>query len=149
MTPERAEKYFVKQICYWGEKLRIPIEKTFRDNRLWVSARVKWSYGKNYITYNSKHLMNWNIDGLKYIIFHELGHLKYRLPYRNKKQKITSERNAEKFALRMLKKYYPTVYKRRLKHLKKELNATLDYPKHYDYYYEAFKTIPEYKGEEQ
>lgn len=147
MTPEHAEKYFVKHMTKWGIKFGVPLEEIARDNRMWFSARVKKYYGKHYCWYNSKHLAEWETN-MPHIIFHELGHLKNYIPYtKSIKKKVKSENIAEKFALQMLKKYYPKLYKKRLKRLPKKLKEIKsDYPKEMQYYYDAFKTIKEYQG---
>ena len=146
MTPEYAEKYFVKHMTKWGIKFGVPLEKIKRENRMWYSAMVQQYYGKYYCWYNSKELATWE-GQMPHIIFHELGHLKNYIPYTDSiKRKIKSETLAEKFALRMLKKYYPKLYKRQVKQLPnklKRIKAT--WGKDYQYYYEAFKTIKEYQ----
>ena len=147
MTPDNAEKYFVKHMIYWGNKFKVPLETILKDNKMWFSAEVRKYYGKNYCWYNSKQLACWG-NRLPHIIFHELGHFKNYIPSTKcEKLKIKSEYLAEKFALKMLKKYYPKLYKQQLKRLPKKLKEIkYEWSKNKQYYYEAYKQIPEYQG---
>ena len=81
-------------------------------------------------------------------LFHELGHAYYLHHYKTIKQKIKAEKQAEKFALKQLKKYFPLYYfqiipcrKSLLKTLKKVHKKYV----HLQPHYYAYKQIKEYR----
>jgi len=135
-------------IPFYCRKFKLSNISIKKDNRILASARVKYRKNGGIIIFNNKRLSNdKNYDWGLSTMFHELGHLKYRLSYFTKKQKILSEYKAEIFAIKQMKKYYPKRHKRLIKSM---LKNTLSYYKEdFPIHYEAFLKIREYQIKEK
>lgn len=140
-----TEKIFEKLIPLYCKKFKISKVTLKRDNRIWGSAFVNWKNNKNIITYSSKHLDSYgSYDWVLSTLFHELGHLKYKLPYKTKKEKIFSEYKAELFGVKQLKKYYPIKSK---KHILFMIKYALPlWEKKHSIHYQACIKIKEYQS---
>jgi len=55
---------------------------------------------------------------------HELGHYIQRLPYKTNSEKVLSEYSAERFALSMLKTFYPELYLEKIKQMQAQMKDT-------------------------
>ena len=108
----------INKIAYWHHKLKLSPIYLKQNNRM------KWS---GFISYNNnlKHyLFEINFKNLlkkhkilSHFIFHEFGHIYYNTPIKYKNE-VTSEYLAEKYALKMIKKYCPKLYKPSINYLK-------------------------------
>jgi len=78
-------------------------------------------------------------------VFHEIGHIMQgSLPYETDEQKIYAEYDAEAYALRMMRRYYPKKdYNEVINYYRKKLDSP-NFRKHYSIHYKAFKQIKEY-----
>jgi len=113
-------KFFIQLITKLDKKLNLPKIMLWKDNRL----------GKNYIAgviegfesitkqkvqiirYNEKLIQKMPIPDIIHAVFHEIGHIKTK-----GKNLIEREYNAEKFALKNLKKYFPKYYSNAIKYI--------------------------------
>ena len=141
MKKTKAEE-FLQLFYYWSGRLRLPYVESIKDNRIDCAAFVKCEYYQIY--YNTKRLNKIDNFNLKCIVFHEISHLSRKALYKTKEEKILEEYKAEKFALKMLKKYYIKSYNTRIS--KKEVVGFFEILKEkWPIHYEAFKKIKEYK----
>jgi hypothetical protein len=143
----KGEK-FVELFKYWGGRLglkeNIPV---IRDNRYSSHACIE-IYDRSrtpVLKYNAKKLARWHDSYLVASVFHEIGHLIYNGPYRTEKQKIYDEYRAEKFALKMLKKYYPRLYHQNIKGTKQTMKDKKWFAKD-TIHWHALKMIKEYRS---
>ena len=110
---------FIELFRYWCGRLKldedIPIIK---DNRYDCPVCVEHSRirRKKVLKYNAKKLARWNEAFLVCGVFHEIAHLQESMPYRTKREKVDCEYRAERFALNMLKKYYPKLYRENVRY---------------------------------
>lgn len=143
----RKRKYelFRDLFNFWSVKLGFGIIPVERDNRFNAHA-VTFDYGKGdiKIVYNVKKLAKWNMAEIVCGVFHELGHVKNGLKYDTDEQMIESEYQAERFALRMIKKHYPKYLKDVVLAAKKTL-ACKEWRDSFPIHYQAFSKIKEYK----
>jgi hypothetical protein len=116
-------KYFndTADMLYHKAKLGIEI-RVKQDNRLGrYSAHVQLYEccgcdDKFYLfRYNTKELKNATKLEILMTILHEFGHIKYR--HNGDTDRIKKEYIAEKYAMKMIKKHYPKLYKRALGYL--------------------------------
>lgn len=147
MKIEEIKQFFF----FWCDKLDIKDKVEMRrDNRISVPMLVMTIKNGNKVShilyYHSKRIAPIEKFVGLWILFHEMGHIVNKLPYNSRKEKIISERKAEEYAFRILKKYFKEEYKKVLNRIKKRklLNR---YKKEEPLYYEAFKAIKEYKYE--
>ena len=145
LLTRRKLAQFKKLFDFWCLKL---LKKKFPihcDNRF-DAHLVTLDYGYNHIelVYNTKQLALWSWSMLILGIFHEIGHIKYRLPYDSNNQKIKDEYLAEKYALRMLKKYYPQYLKSAIRYSKNVLNDK-EWQERFPLHYQAFIKIKDYQ----
>ena len=149
MKQKNIEKYMEKNARYWAKKLKIPLYKITKDNRgrrFW--AYVAHRYGKNYLTYSSKYIVEFNPtkNDLLQLILHELGHLKGKW-LANYVGCIKAEYQAEKQSLKWLKKYNHKYYLKYTAYMKKELfNPHSWWDRDKPYYGKAFRKIKEYQN---
>lgn len=154
MNIKDTEVFFIKQMIYWAKRLRVPLNqiKTIKDYRppyVYVSSNI--------CKFNPKYLSKDSKSEIQRTIFHELGHLKTRIKtvcYISKKYKkiiirgrASAEHTAEIQALKWMKKYYPKDYLEIASDCPRCLNfIKTKLPKDQQYYYRAFKKIPEYQS---
>jgi len=119
----KADK-FIKTFNYWCGQLKLDKNiPCYKDNRYGCCAAViDYNTKHPKIIYNAKKLAHLDISFIICNVFHEIAHLKYKLPYKTEKQQIKAERNAERYALRMLLKHYPKLYKRNNKLMRERIN---------------------------
>jgi len=141
----KSEKFKI-MFYYWCGNLKLDVLPISQDNRLKCICAVEdWNNKNICLKYNSRILnrrtnAEWIVD-----LFHEIGHLKHRLPYSTEEEQIESEYQAEKFALKMTRKHYPTLYKEFIKKLKETPTELVKMKKKDMLYYKAFLKIEEYK----
>ncbi|MCK5580136.1 MAG: hypothetical protein KAJ18_02570 [Candidatus Omnitrophica bacterium] len=131
---------------YWAGRLNLkgPVKVT-QDNRMEYPFAVVAAKGKNlWVKYNSRKLGKRVKCVWVQEMFHELGHIVKPLPYHTEKQQIINEWVAERFAIKMLKKHYPALYRSYALILKR--NKTIEKLKKCDpLHYHAFKQVKEYQ----
>lgn len=144
MKLTKAEE-FRNLLNYWCGRLKLaaPIRMT-RDNRMgYPLALDGWKDKKLCLKYNSRRLGKRQKCVWVEEMFHEIGHLINNLPYETEEQQIISEREAEKFALRMLKRSYPRLYKKYIRLINR--NQSLKKLEKCDpIHYKAFKPLRRY-----
>lgn len=105
---------FEALFVYWMRKLRVKVLPIKPDRRLtcdcMVSCGGRWGKNPEYIQYNPVRIAKKTRCKLISLIFHEIGHMKHQFPYGTHEQKVYSERQAEKYCLRCLKRFYPGYY---------------------------------------
>jgi hypothetical protein len=141
---ESKEQYFVK-MCYFCQGI-LGFDKPVlikKDNREYSIASVPVDKRKKVIHYNEYKLNELNKSEITLAALHELGHLIKKFQYETEKEQILSERFAERFALKCLKKYFIKDYKYYCQHIAPHVLKR--YFKIDKLYYEAFKPIKEYK----
>ena len=146
MRKESKAAQFIRLFHYWAGRLNlaksIPIIK---DNRCDCSVSLSEWDGENIcLVYHSRRLGQLEEFNLINTLFHELGHLSNKLPYRTDKQKIESEYQAEKFSVKMMKKYYPKLYKAMIERMI-ERSYMKKLEKTDPLYYKAYIKIKDYK----
>jgi predicted HD phosphohydrolase len=115
-----------------------------RDNRLDSVMCVEKKEKKIICSYHSRRVGQKPKCALLSDLFHELGHIKNDLSYNTEKEVIESEKKAELFSIKMMKKHYPSEYKILLERM--ERMQSMKYWKKKDpIYYEAWKNIKDYK----
>lgn len=141
-------EYFKKQVKCWSKKFRLGKINLIKCTSMWYCASIKFHNGKKYMYYNNKHMRGLSKARLLHLVFHELGHFKHPVwnddHFYTRLEKITAEYLAEGQSMKWLKRYRPLYYKLALKRISKKLKFMSEYPKKYDYYFEAFSQIPEY-----
>jgi len=144
---ETKSQYLTRLFHYWCGRCKVKKPITVvEDKRIKLPMLIdNWDdEEKICMRYNPNIIKNEKKFVIINYIFHEIGHLIHKLPYNTYKQKVKAEREAEKFALAMMKKYYPKQYKLFVKYVKEV--KTLEFFKKTDkLYYDAFKYIKEYK----
>lgn len=97
------------------------------------------------IKYNLILLREWPLSMILSGIFHEIGHiLQGNSPYTTYNDKLISEFDAEKFAVRMMRKFYSKELKEVILFTKKVLKSK-DYQHSFPIHFEAFRKIKEYQ----
>ena len=141
----KADK-FMRTFHYWCGQLKLDENIPFhKDNRYDCPAAViDYNTKHPKVIYNAKKLARWDISFIIAGVFHEIAHLKYKLPYRTEKERIKAELNAERYALRMLLKHYPKMYKRNNKLMRERINKPYWRRKN-ELHYKAFSKIKEYQ----
>lgn len=144
MKRETVDKIVREFVPYWSKRLGIPEIEIWQYSRMWCSANVNIHYNKYYLGYNRKSLADLNKRTIYHILFHELGHLKYRATYKYC-GKHYAEYIAETSAFKWMKKYYPEMYYKNLKDLKSFIAAMTLYKEEKQYYSQTFMNIKEYQ----
>lgn len=137
-----TEQNLQNLVSYWAGKLYLPLPLFRKDNRISDSAAVYYCEDCSYFTfrYNFKIIKTLADDMIIGLIFHELGHIKYK----HRLESIKSEYQAERYALQCVKKYYPDYLKLMIKNMKKQLEDK-DWKKDNPTHDKAFSMIKEYK----
>ena len=146
MRKESKATQLIRMFHYWVGRLNlaksIPIIK---DNRCDCSVSLSEWDGKNIcLVYHSRRLGQLEEFNLINTLFHEMGHYINKLPYNSYKQKIESEYQAEKFSVKMMKKYYPKLYKTMIDRMI-ERNYMKKLKKTDILYYNAYIKIKDYQ----
>lgn len=138
---------FVELFYHWCGRLKFTqIIHAEKDNRMNCGCAITdWDNDNICLRYNTKRLGKRQDFELLCDVFHEIGHLINNLPYDTEAQQIKSERMAERFALRMMRKYYKKEYKQLLKYMK-EKQTLLKLKKKDPLYYKAFIKIRVYRN---
>jgi len=147
----RAEA-FLDLWDYWRKYFKLPPLETRADLRYNSHACVEtWSEADNYHTrgyiemvYNPRKLARWSIPLIINCALHEIGHYKNNLPYNTFKQKVKSEYKAERFAVSMMKKHYPTELKIVINHVKSRNLNNKKWMKEWPIHTQAYLKIKEY-----
>jgi hypothetical protein len=139
-----TEQNFQNLVSYWTGRLKLPLPLFRRDNRMKWSATVIYCKDCNIytITYNFDIIKNLCESEVAGLIFHELGHIKYKTY--NLNDRVESEYLAERYSLKNLKKYYSDFYKVEVKAWRKKIKEK-NWRKKYPKYAKAFDKIKEYK----
>jgi len=124
------EKYLENKLKEFGKKLRIklPLEvKSDKRLRNYMASITEYRYINNnelfyLMKYNPKQIRKATKATIIHCILHELGHIKLghvNLPEKELTNEIIMEceYEAEKFALKNIKKYEPQYYKQSLKNI--------------------------------
>jgi len=137
---KNREIYLASLFTYWCGIYKLPLPLLIRDNRMkYIGAVKKLKYTFNFL-YSMNQIERLQDFDIMTFIFHELGHIKYP-----NKDRIKAEINAERFALRELKKRFPKYYEKQVKYTKRCLKQKSYFWKEkYPEHYEAFKRIKEY-----
>jgi len=145
--PQRKTKYetFVELFNFWAHRFGLKDIQVVRDNRH-DSLAVTESYedGQCRILYNVKKLARCPYSVIVSAVFHELGHVIMDLPYDTEKQQIKSEFEAERFAVVMLKSFYPEFFEENKKRVLKRFKEK-KWVKNCPIHYKAYKMIKEYQ----
>ena len=140
----RAE-YFLELWHYWLKRLRLKEIPIRNDYRYHCHACVEsWEDGKRELVYNSRRLRKWDKYLLINCCFHEIGHLKNDLPYDTEEEQVHSEYKAERYALTMMRKYYPKELKTVVHHVKTKNMNKSRWIKKNPIHYQAYLKIKEY-----
>ena len=141
-------KHFMKrEVEYWRKRLHIkPIDVT-QDNNMWAWMCVGSYIGDNskfYLHYNARKISRDNKpmskNYLRYVIFHELAHLKKKA-FRSILGKLLAEYIAEYWAVKWSRKYLPQKdFIAIIKEMKEVLNDKECYKKR-PYYRKAFSKV--------
>ena len=109
----KAQK-FIALFRYWSGKLGLPYDIDIRkDNRYEckVACIVDDKEELLYMVYNAHKIAKWSDAQILCGMFHEIGHILNKLPYKTNEEKYKSELKAERYALKMMDKYYPKLAK--------------------------------------
>lgn len=148
--PKRKNKaeLFKALFHYWSVKL---LDRTYRitkDNRTNAHVFVDYDYetGRIVVKYHSRNIAQWSFALMVEGVFHEIGHIMQgKAPYETDKQIIYSEYDAEKYALKMMKRYYTKKdYQEVVEYSKRKLNDT-KWQKDFPLHHKAFSKIRDYK----
>jgi len=149
MKKETHAKQFIRLFYYWCGRLKLPKTiPTIKDNRMNCVAALEywWDKSKIQLKYNTRQLGQqpkcaWMSD-----MFHEMGHLVNNLPYGTYKNQVISEREAERFSIKMMKKYYPKQFKILIQRFIKQQRLIKYNKKSEDkLYYDAYVQLKDYK----
>ena len=139
-------KIFIEYFELWRKRLKIKEIPISRDNRLNCTACV---VEDKELRYNSRILGQSSIPIIISDALHELGHLIHKYPYGTEANKIISEYEAEKFAVKIMKQYYQKELKDVIIWMKRKLlKKNHKYWKSLPEHYEAFRMIEEYKDKD-
>ena len=108
----------------WRKKNKLPEIPMKRNNRSDCQAAIVDYDNPDvmYLEYNAKKLDKLAIGMAVNIALHEVGHLKYHLPYNTFADEVYSEYTAEKYAVDVMKKYFPSSqFRQTVKWAKKKL----------------------------
>ena len=144
---ETKSQYLTRLFHYWCGRCKVKKPVIVIEDKRIKSPMLIDNYQdekKVCMRYNPNIIKNEKKFVIINYIFHEIGHLLHNLPYNTYKQQVKAEREAEKFSLAMMKKYYPKQYKNFIQYIKEK--KILENLKNTDkLYYDAFKFIKEYK----
>lgn len=115
-------QYFLNKILEISKKTRTTSPVVRKDNRLGknyvaeVFSGIHTKTGRKtyFMRYNEKVIKNMSKPDMIHAVCHELGHIK--TSGKNRKER---EYRAERFALKIIKKYYPRHYSRAIAYVKK------------------------------
>ena len=146
MKKESKANKLIRMFPYWMGRLQLPKSiPVIKDNRLdCCMALSEWDNKNICLQYHSRKLGQLEEFNLINQLLHEIGHFIHKLPYNTEKQQIESEYQAEKFSIRMMKKYYPKLYETMIKTMiKRESMKRLERKE--PLYYEAYIKIADYR----
>ena len=115
----------------WRKHFKLPPIETRKDLRYqchgcietWLKSDEHHEKGYMELIYNPRKLAKWSTALLINAVLHELAHLKNQLPYNTFEEQVKSEYKAERFAVTMMKRYYPNELKEVINFVKtKNLN---------------------------
>ena len=100
-------KYFEKQVSYWGKYFGLPDLVVKPDKR--ITKYAAYCYRQQMeIRYSPKHIPDYSKNGLIGLALHEIGHIKTNAGYYRGWER---EYLAQKFALNNIRKHLPSYYK--------------------------------------
>jgi len=148
----RAE-FFLEIWEQWRKHFKLPPLETRADLRYNAHGCVEtWEeeddfHYKGYmeLVYNPKKLAKWSIPLVINGALHEIAHYRNKLPYGTFEQQVQSEYKAERFAVMMMKKYYPTELREVIKHVKAKNLGKKKWMKDWPVHTQAYLKIKEYK----
>jgi len=140
---KRTDHFKVAMSC-WLKSLGIMDIIIRRDRRLKHFCSVEQYEDGKVIVYIGQKIKYAPIYAIYATIFHELNHIIRDLPYKTEDEKVRSECLAERYALRMLKRYYPKYYRQYVQYERKRL-AKGELQKKHPIHYKAYNKIKEYK----
>lgn len=141
--PKKKYELFVEVFKKWTKKYKLKVNDIRRDNR--IDSRAAWDENTKILTYNTRRLAQYPWFIVISDALHEIGHLKNKLPYETKQEKIIAEYEAELFALNVMRKHYPKEYKKTINRVGRRLRNKA-YWKDVPMYCEAFMRIKEYRN---
>jgi len=143
MKIKLTEQLFQNVISYWAGKLHLPLPLFRRDNRTKGMAVIYCGDCNFYsISYNFKAIKELEHAEIMGLVYHELGHIKYKTCLW--KDKVKSEHVAEKYSLKCLKEHFPDFYEKQVKDWKETVKDK-EWRKENPKYAKAFDKIEEYK----
>lgn len=148
MKKETHSQYFIRMFYYWCGKLKIsePV-RAIKDNRLNSPCEVNlWNDPKNrHIRYHSRKMGAIPKYLILSYVLHEIGHLTESLPYVTDDDKVLSEKTAEEFAIKLMKRYYSYQYGTCLKYMCR-CQFMKKIKKQEPIYYKAYIQIKDYRN---
>ena len=137
---------------HWRKHFKMPPLETRKDLRYhchacvesWEEADEHHEKGYRELVYNPRKLAKWSTPIVINGVFHELAHYKNDLPYDTFEEQVKSEYKAERFAVTMMKRYYPTELKEVIKHVKTKNLGKKKWRKAWPIHTAAYLKIKEY-----
>ena len=131
---------------YWLGRLNLPYIYAFKDNRIDCTFAIsEWDTKDIHLNYNTSKIATREWCALLSDVFHEIGHLKNKLPYKKESDIIESEYQAERYSVKMMRKHYPRDYGLLLERFIR-LNIIGKKKKEEPLYYKAYKRIKDYRN---
>ena len=148
-NPTHLEIYTNGFLGYWVEKL-LPDKVVIIKSSNKIDAHMMCIEHKNVesytILYNPERIADWDIPMVINGVFHEIGHIKHGWdgPNKNNTQDVIDEYVAERYAVDMIKKYYPRCLANVVKYIKDEM-AKPDKISQMPVHFLAYSQIEEYQ----
>ena len=134
-------------ISYWTRRLipkvKIKITQDRRNNcHMWVSKLADNTF---HLTYHPERIKEWDYPLLVSGVLHEIGHIKKGWVGNGNRflENLSDEIIAEKYALKIMKKYYPEMVPAVIKKVKQDMRDP-KWTYKYKIYFHAFSHIKEY-----
>ena len=147
--PTDLEIYANGFLGFWVDKLlpekivNIGSSKKVNAHMFCVEHKLKKAYS---IYYNPDRIAEWNIQMIINGVFHEIGHIKHGWDglNTNSVQDVIDEYVAERYAVDMMKKYYPECMDKVIDYIKSEM-AQVDKRSQMPIHFLAYSQIEEYQ----
>jgi len=149
---QTKEKLFLDLWEQWRKHFGLPAIEIKKDLRYhcngcietWYKSDEEHKKGYTRLIYNTRKIAQWTRALLICIVFHELAHYKNKLPYNTVEEKIKSEYKAERFAITMMKRYYPKEVKEVIEYVKNKILNNKKWKKKWPIHTQAYLKIKEY-----
>jgi len=148
MRKEPKYRYAIRLFHYWMGRLNLPKPiPAIKDNRMDCSFAVSdWETKENIcLKYHTRRIGQQPKFYIISDILHEIGHLINNMPYGTRNNQVISEREAERFSIKMMKKHYPKQFKLVIKRMT-EKQSMVKLMKKDRLYFDAYFELPEYKA---